>query len=60
MIDDILQIEHLKSLPNLCTLNAENNEFIMLNIHEQILSNNLPLKSIIDLQFMKTENVQVI
>lgn len=61
MIVDILQLENLKTLPNLRALNAENNEFISLNIHEQILSNNLPLKSILDLQtFVKTKDIQVI
>lgn len=59
MIDDILQIEHLKSIPTLHTVNAENNKFIGMNIHEQIFLNNMPLKTIIDQTFIKTEDLQV-
>jgi len=59
MIDDILQIKYLKSLTNLCILNAENNKFIEFNVHEQILSNNLPIKSIVDHVFLKTGLLQV-
>lgn len=60
MIDDALQLEYLKTLPNLRVLNAENNEIIDINIHEKILSNNIPTKSIINQTFIKTENLQVI
>lgn len=59
MIDDILQIEFLKTLSNLRVLSAENNKFISLNIHKQIFSNNLPFKSIIDQTFIKAEHSQV-
>jgi len=59
MIDDLLQIEYLKSLANLRILNAENNKFIEINVHKQIFSNNLPSKSIIDQTFIKTELLQV-
>ncbi|VVC40486.1 Leucine-rich repeat,P-loop containing nucleoside triphosphate hydrolase,Leucine-rich repeat domain, L [Cinara cedri] len=58
MINDVLQIEFLKTLSNLRVLSAENNEFIELNIHKKIFSNNLPFKSIIDQTFIKTELVQ--
>jgi hypothetical protein len=60
MIDDALQVEYLKTLPNLQFLNAENNKIIDINIHKQILSNNLPAKSIFNQTFIKTENLQVI
>lgn len=59
MIVDVSQLEYCRILPNLHTLNAENNEFIKLNIHEQMFSNNLPLKSNTDQIFMKTEDFQV-
>lgn len=59
MIDDVLQIEYLKSLTNLRILNFENNAFININVHEQIFSNNLPSKSIIDQTFIKTGFLQV-
>lgn len=59
MINDILQVEILKTLPNLRVLSAENNKFIELNIHKEIFSNNLPNKSIIDQTFIKTELLQV-
>lgn len=59
MIDDVLQIEFLKTLSNLRVLCAENNGFIELNIHKQIFSNNLPFKLIMDQTFIKSENQQV-
>lgn len=60
MIDDVLQIEFLKTLENLQILEVENNEFFKINVHEQILSNNLPLPLIIDQMFIKTEDLRVI
>lgn len=60
MIDDVLQIEYLKPLINLRVINAENNKFTEINIHEQMFSDNLPLKSIVDRTFMKTDELQVI
>lgn len=59
MIDDVIQIEYLKTLTNLRVLNVENNEIINRNIHEQILSNNVPIKLIINQTFIKKENLQV-
>lgn len=59
MIDDVLQIEYLKTMSTLHTVNAENNKFIGMNVHEQILLNNMPLKTIIDQTFIKTEDLQV-
>lgn len=60
MIDDVLQIEFLKTLINLQTLKVENNNCFKINVHEQILSNNLPLQLIIDQTFIKTEDLRVI
>lgn len=60
MIDDVLQIEYLKTIINLQILKVDNNEFFKINVHEQILSNNLPLQLIIDETFIKTEDLRVI
>lgn len=59
MIVDVFQLEHLKTLLNLRVLNIENNEFIKMNVHEQLLSNNLPLKLNIDQMFTTTEELPV-
>lgn len=60
MIDDVLQIEYIKTLTNLRLLNVENNDFLKLNIHKQLIfSNNLPLKATIDQTFIKIDDLQV-
>lgn len=59
MIDDILQISYLKTLKSLRVISAENNEFFQASIHEQIFSNNLPSKSIVDQRFIKEDELQV-
>lgn len=60
MIDDVLQIEYIKTLTNLRLLNVENNDFLKINIHKQLIfSNNLPLKSTIDQTFIKIDDLQV-
>eukprot|EP00102_Acyrthosiphon_pisum_P013096 XP_008182521.2 PREDICTED: leucine-rich repeat and guanylate kinase domain-containing protein-like [Acyrthosiphon pisum] len=59
MIDDVLQIEYIKTLTNLRLLNVENNDFLKLNIHKQLIfSNNLPLKATIDQTFIKIDDLQ--
>lgn len=60
MIDDILQIENLKTLTNLRVLNAENNKISDTNIHKKIFSYNLPTISTINQTFIKSEDLQVI
>lgn len=60
MIDDTLQIEYLKTLINLQILKVENNEFFKINIHKQILLNNLPSQLIIDETVIETEDLRVI
>lgn len=60
MIDDVLQIEYIKTLTNLRLLNFENNGFLKINIHKQLLfSNNLPLKSTVDQSLIKIDDLQV-
>jgi len=60
MIDDVLQIEYIKTLTNLRILNVENNDFLKINIHKQLIfSNNLPLKSTVDQTFIKIDDLQV-
>lgn len=60
MIEDVLQIEYIKTLTNLRLLNVENNDFLKLNIHKQLIfSNNLPLKATIDQTFIKIDDLQV-
>ncbi|KAE9530475.1 hypothetical protein AGLY_010937, partial [Aphis glycines] len=59
MIDDVLQIEYIKTLTNLRLLNVENNDFTRINIHKQLIfSNNLPLKSTVDQTFIKIDDLQ--
>lgn len=60
IIDDVLQIENLKCLSNPFYLNTDNNEFLKTNIDQQILSNNLHPKLIIDQSFEKMEDLQVL
>lgn len=60
MIDDVLQIEYIKALTNLRLLNFENNDFLKINIHKQLLfSNNLPLKSTVDQTLIQIDDLQV-
>lgn len=60
MIDDVLQIEYIKTLTNLRLLNVENNDFTRIDIHKQLIfSNNLPLKSTVDQTFIKIDDLQV-
>lgn len=60
MIDDVLQIEYINTLTKLRLLNVENNGFIKMNIHKQLIfSNNLSLISTVDQTFIKTDDLQV-
>jgi len=59
MIDDLSQIENLKTLKNLCVLSADNNKFFEMNIHQQLFSNNLNSKATIDQLFAKERDLQV-
>jgi hypothetical protein len=60
MIDDVLQIEYIKAIPNLRILNVENNDFTKINVHKQLIfSSNLPLKSTVDQTFIKIDDLQV-
>lgn len=59
MIDDVSQIENLKTLKNLCVLSADNNKFFEMNIHQQLFSNNLNSKAAINQLLAKEEDLQV-
>lgn len=60
MIDNMLQVENLKSLINLRILNADNNKFMETNIHRKIFLNNSYTKTTIDQTLIKENDLQVI
>lgn len=60
MIDNMLQVENLKSLINLRILNADNNNFMETNIHRKIFLNNAYTKTTIDQTLIKENDLQVI
>lgn len=59
MIDNMLQVENLKSLINLRILNADYNPFMETNIHRKIFLNNLYTKTTIDHTLAKENGLQV-
>lgn len=59
MIDNMLEVENLKSLINLRILNADNNTFMETNIHRKIFLNNLYTNTTIDQTLMKEDGLQV-